>query len=122
MKFIRKEQIVTTIFDKELTKEDEIKTVFKNLYDYKIEFSIIIRKYIPSDYDYITLTFDKARIKKIYEDDTFDLLVFKSGVKTEMKKVAVEDVIEINATTVKHRILDVDSDITRWDLLDIRDE
>jgi hypothetical protein len=118
MRFIRKEKIVTTIFNEDLADEEDIKVVFKNLYDYKIEFSIILRKCTPS-HTYITLNFDNAKIQKVYEDSTFDLLAFKRGVKTEMKKVAFNEVIEIDATTIKHKVLDTCSDVTRWELLDL---
>ena len=122
MRFVRKEHIVTTIFNKELTEADEIRTVFKNLFDYRIDFSMIMKKYISSSYDFTNMSFEKVRIKKIYEDDILDLIVFKNGVKTTMKKVSYEDIVEVNATTTKHKILDVDSDVSRWDLLDVRED
>jgi len=120
MRFIRKEHIVTTIFNKDLTKINEINTVFKNLYEQRIDFSIIIRK--NTLHDNFSISFEKVRIKKIYDDDTIDIIAFKKGTKTVMKKVSINDIIEVNATTTKHKILDIDSDVDRFDLLDIREK
>ena len=119
MKFTRKEYIITTIFDKELTKEEDIQTVFDNLHDHRIEFSMTISKVTPSQDDCFRITYEKVRILKIYDDATCDLLAFKNGANLSMKKVAFSDVVEIHAITKKYKILDIDSDITRFDLLDL---
>ena len=119
MRFIRKEFIVTTIFNKELTEKDEVLIVFNNLLNERIEFSMIMKKYMPHQQDYFSISFERVRVKKIYENDTVDLLAFKKGVKTSMKAVPFDDVIEINATTKKHKILDINSDIDRFDILDL---
>jgi hypothetical protein len=119
MKFIRKEFIVTTIFDKELTEKDEILIVLKNLLNERIDFTLTMKKYMPYQQDFFNMSFDKVRVKKIHEDDTVDLLAFKKGVKTSMKKVDIDHLITIEATTKKHKILDVDSDLDRFDILDL---
>ena len=123
MRFIRKEFIVTTIFNKDLTDEEEILTVFTNLFNERIEFSLIMRKYMPINYDFFKMNFEKVRIEKIYEEDKrLDLIAFKKGMKTSMKGVSFDDIVEIDATTTKHKILDIDSDHDRFDILDIRQE
>lgn len=119
MKFIRKEFIVTTIFDKELTEKDDILTVLKNLLNERIDFSMIVKKYKPQQQDYFNMSFDKVRVKKIYADDTIDLLAFKEGVKTSMKKISIDNLVSIEAITKKHKILDVVSEIDRFDILDL---
>jgi hypothetical protein len=119
MKFIRKEFIVTTIFDKELTEKDEILIVLKNLLNEGIDFSITIRKHTHQQQDYFNMSFEKVRVKRIYDDDTVDLLSFKKGAKTSIKKISIDDLISIEATTKKYKILDVDSSIDRFDILDL---
>ena len=119
MRFIRKEHIVTTIFNKELEDEETIRTVFTNLHSHAIDFSVIIKKYLPYQEDYFNITFEKARVLKVNDDDTFNMLVFKKGTKTTMKDVHFSDVVEISATTRKHNILDVDDALTRWEILDL---
>lgn len=119
MRFIRKEFITTTIFNKELTEKNEILIVFNNLLNERIEFSMTMKKHLFHQQDYFNINFERVRVKKIHEDDTVDLLAFKKGVKTSMKKVPFTDIIEIKAITTKHKILDVDSDIDRFDILDL---
>ena len=119
MKFIRKEFIVTTIFDKELTEQDDISVVFHNLLKERIEFSLIMKKFMTHQQDYFNMSFEKVKVKKINEDNTVDLLAFKNGIKTFMKKVKISDIIEIKAITKKYKILDVDSDCDRFDILDL---
>lgn len=121
MRFIRKEHIVTTIFNKDLTDEQEILLVFTNLLNERIEFSMTMRKFAPHEHDYFKINFDKVRIKKINKD-SLDLITFKKSIKTVLNDVLFDDIIEVNAITSKHRILDVDSDFDRFDILDIRDE
>lgn len=119
MRFIRKEHIVTTIFNKELSDEETIRTVFTNLYSHNVNFSIIIKKFIPYQQEYFNINFEKARIKKVYDDNTFDMLAFKKGIKTTMKKVPFSDVVEINASTRRHQIINTDDALTRWEILDL---
>ena len=120
MRFIRKEHIITTIFNKELTEEDEVKIVFNNIQKHGLEFSIVLKKFVPSNYDFINLNFDKVKIKKVYiEEKKIDILIFKDKIKTEMKRIPFEDVVEVKVITTKHKILDVDSTTTRFELLDL---
>ncbi len=119
MRFIRREFIVTTIFNKELVEHDEILIVLNNLLKERIEFSLIMRKFMPLQSDYFNMNFERTRVQKINEeDDTVDLLAFKKGVKTSMKNVPISDILEVNAITKKYKILDIDSDVDRFDLLD----
>jgi len=119
MKFIRKEFIVTTIFDKELIEKDDVLIVLKNLLNERIDFSLIMKKYMPHQQDYFDMSFERVRVKKINEDDTVDLLAFKKGAKTSMKNVSINHLVSIEAITKKYRILDVASDLDRFDILDL---
>jgi len=121
MRFTRKEHLITTVFNKDLTDEVEIASVFNNLNKHKIEFSVIIKKYSAVDYDYKNISFDKIRIKKI-ENQTVDLIVFKSGAKMHMKNIPFDDFVEINVVTKKNRIIDQDNDLSRFDILDVGDD
>ena len=76
MRFIRKEHMVTTIFNKDLTESDEILTVFKNLYKYRIGFSMIMRKLLPQQGEYFNINFEEVKIKQINENSTLDLIEY----------------------------------------------
>ena len=119
MKFIRKEFIVTTIFDKELTDKSDILTVLKNLMNERIDFSMIMKKYMAHQQDFFNMSFEKVRVKKIHDNESVDLLAFKKGVKTSMKNLDIDHIVSIEAVTKKHKILDVVSDIDRFDILDL---
>jgi len=119
MKFTRKEFIVTTVFDRDLTEKDDILTVLKNLLNERIDFSMTMKKHMPYQQDYFNISFERVRVKKIHEDNTVDILAFKKGVKTSMKKVCIDDLVSIEAITKKHNIIDVVSDLDRFDILDL---
>lgn len=119
MRFIRKEHIVTTIFNKELSDEETIRTVFSNLREHNIDFSMIMKKFLPHQQDSFHLSFDQVRVKAVNEDNTVDVLAFKKGVKTNMKHIPFDDIVEVNTTTTKHKVIDVDDATTRWEILDL---
>jgi len=116
MKFTRKEFITTTVFDKELTVKSEIDTVVKNLHKESIDFSLVLRRNMHSSTH--NLIFENVKITKVHSDNTVDLLVIRYGQKTTMKNIDISDLLEVKAITKKYKIIDVDSDVTRFDLLD----
>ena len=77
MRFIRKEYIVTTIFNKELTVKDEILTVFTNLFDHRINFSMIMKKYMPLQCDFFNINHYILN-KKVYNEMNY----IKIDIKT----------------------------------------
>jgi hypothetical protein len=118
MRFIRKKHIVTTIFNKEIEDEETNKLVFTNLHSHAVDFSIIIKKYLPYQEDYFNISFEKAIVIKVNDDNTFNMLVFKKGIKTTMKNVPFSDVVEVIAITKKHNILDKNDALSRSEILD----
>lgn len=119
MKFIRKKQITTTIFNKELSDAETIRMVFSDMHSHGVEFSMTMKKFVPSEYDYIDLSFEQVRIKSINDDGTLDLLTFKKGVKTTMRNVLLSNISEVNVITRQYAIIDVDDALTRWEILDL---
>jgi hypothetical protein len=118
MRFIRKKHIITTVFNKDLTDIDDVKIVFNSLNEYKLEFSIIMRKLSPSN-DYNIINFEKVVIKKIHDDDSFDLISFKHGSKIIVKNINFNDVIEIEAITMRNEVLNINSELNKFNFLDI---
>lgn len=120
MRFIRREKIVTTMFDKEIKDNETLDIVFRNLLDHKVEFSCIIRKYFDSEYNYRKIEYEKVRIKNFNEEArTLDLMIFNGSSVTTMNNINYSSIEEVNATTTKNKIIDTVEDITRGDLLDI---
>lgn len=124
MRIIKKEHIITTVFNKDFSiiDGDDLETVriiFKNLQEHRVEFSTIIFQPTSIIGEHIRLSYDKVRVLKIHEDDTVDLLVIKKGTNMKMNKVLFENINEVDILTKKHKILDVINDVTRFDLLDL---
>lgn len=124
MRVIKKEHIITTVFNRDFVvdNEDDLETiniVLKNLKDHRIEFSAIINKPTSLIGEYIRFVHDKVRILKIHEDDTVDFFIMKKGTNMKENKVPFAWIEEINILTKKHQVIDVVNDITRFDLLDL---
>lgn len=120
MKFIRREQITTTLFDKEISDESDMNVVFEGLYSKNIDFSMIIKKLNINNNDYQSLSFDNVRITKINkENKTIDIIFFKNNIKTVMKNISIFDVSEINSIIKKHKSISVNNSGTRWEIMDI---
>ena len=119
MRFIRREQITTTLFNKDITDEESIKSVFINLHSKNIDFSMTIQKLNIYGNNYTNLNFDNVRITKINEDNSFDMIFFKNNIKTSMKNIFFSDVVEINSIVKKNKILESNSSGTRWEIMDL---
>lgn len=121
MRYIRKEHLITTICNQEIEEEDIIKRLLSNLKDNSIEFSLDIKKYFPSLYDYKNIQYGKVRVKEVQEN-TVDFTVFDRGSITHLNNIDFSDVVEINAITTVNKILQIKPDVTRWDILDITEK
>jgi hypothetical protein len=120
MRFIRKEQIITTIFNKDIDDKEIMNLIFENLYSHSIEFSITLRKYDSNNGDSFSVSYEKAKVIKLHKNkSSFDMIVFKRGVKTKIRDVSFDEVVEVMAMTCKHNILDKDDALTRWEILDL---
>ena len=120
MRFIRKEHVITTIYNKDIKEDSTIKVVLEKLLERKIEFSLTIRKYFPSILDYKTINHSKARIKLFnMENRTVDFYVYEGGTLITIKNILIDDIVEINATTTKSSILESSDDVSRFALMDI---
>ena len=118
MKFIRKEKIITTIIDEEISEVKEQEIIFNNLCNSKIKCSITIKQ--PHyDGDYTTIEFPSAIITKVNDNNTLDLFVFKKSGTMKIRGTSFNDIKEIKAITIKNSIYTPNSDITRFELLDL---
>ena len=118
MKFTRKEHIVTTLFDKEVSDENAI-IIFKKLDEHRIFFSISLKKYLLNE-DFTCVTHERVRIKKLDEENkTIDIIIFNPGGKTIQKDIKFSDIISVYVLTKKYKILDDIDDVSRFDLLDL---
>ena len=119
MRFKRIEQITTIVIDKDVTEINDIRKIFENLLKFHVEFSITLRKFFPSTYEYKKHHFQQTRVNKIHQDkDEVDLMSFDKGTTFKIKNIKFEDILFIEAVNRREKILEGYNDVTRWDLLD----
>ncbi len=121
MRFIRKEHIITTICNTEVSEEEIINSLLKNLKERGIEFSLTIKKYFSSIHDYKNIIYEKVRVEKI-GDSIVDFIILDKSVIMHLKSIFFSDIVEISAITTIDKILKTKSKLTRFDLIDIDDE
>ena len=120
MRFIRREHIVNTICNQEVSDRGSIINVLEKLQELKIDFSLIIKKPSSSDYNYSTINYDKARVKKISEEK-IDFLIFNKTALATISDISITDIVEILAITEKCNILKKNPDVTRFGLMDFEE-
>ena len=119
MKFTRREHIITTIFDGEVVDNKVIRTIFENLNEHRIQFSIFMRKPLE-DQNFTCLSHPKVRVRKIHKDeDVIDITILGGFGTTVQKNIPFSDIISVSVLTKKHKVLDAVDDFTRFDLLDL---
>jgi hypothetical protein len=121
MRFIRREHIITTICNKEVSDSESIINVLEKLLELRIDFSLIIKKSFNSDYDYSTISYDKARVKKV-DGENIDFLIFNKTALTTISNISINDIVEVLAITEKTNILKKHPEVTRFGLMDFEEE
>jgi hypothetical protein len=118
MKFVRQEYIITTVCNEEFDDFQTIKTLLTNLLNEELNFSLSMKKYFRSEYDYKMMYYKKVRVEKV-DDEKVDFLIINPSFSTSIKNISFDDIIEIRAITSKNDIFKSKKDVERWDILDI---
>lgn len=121
MRFIRKQHVITTICNEDVTDDEVVASVLNNLKANRIEFSLTIKKYFSSISDFKDMQYNKVRIKEVRENSA-DFTIFDKSSTTHLKDVSFDDIVKINAITTVDKILATKPDVTRWDFLDIEEQ
>lgn len=122
MRYVRKEKVITTICNEDITENDIIVSVLNNLKNNMIEFAISVRKYFPSlHYSHKDVQYSKVKIKNVKENEV-DFIIFDRSSTTHLNGILFSDIVEIEAVMTVDKILKSKSDPTRWDFLDIIEE
>ncbi len=120
MKFIKQENIITTIFNKKIEDKSDIKKTLTNIKREGLFFLISIRNLFPSDFFHRKISYDKVKIKKIY-DDAIDIIICGKNATNHISDIKFDDIEEIIIITKKNNILDVKPDVHRYEMLDIQE-
>ena len=118
MRFIREERIITTICNEVVSDKETIVSLLNNLKKSRIEFSLIIKKFFGANTGYRRIEYNKVRVDKVKEE-LADFLVLDKKCITHVKNIPFSEILEISAITTIDKILKVEPDITKWELLDI---
>ncbi len=121
MRYVRKEHIVTTICNEDVTEDDIISSVLASLKNNMIEFSLNTKKYFPSCFDYKYTHYNKVKVESVGEN-VVDFIIFDKFSTTHLRGIHFSDIVEISAITTVDKILKTKPNATRWDFLDIREE
>jgi len=122
MRFIRQEEIITTICNKEVTDDKHISSVLEKLKKEGIYFAMSLKKLFHSDYEDHIITHSKVRVKMVNEEErTVDFLVYKDTSLVMMNNINFDDISEIFARTKKNNLLDCGKDKGFFDFIDLED-
>ena len=120
MRYLRQEQIVTTVCNKEVSDINIIKKILYTLQKERIDFSLSINRYFESDYSHHTMYYNKVRVTNV-NDKNVDFLVLDKNSMISLKEIPFDLIIQIHALAKKNHILDYSENIDRWQLIDIED-
>ena len=118
MRFIRQENLRTTICNEEVLDNETISEVLNNLKKSNIFFLMTVKSFSETSYKTNMVSYEKVRVKEVREEE-IDFRVFNNGYNTVVNGVKFENIVEILAVTNKNKILRTKPDVNRFSLMDI---
>ena len=118
MRFIRQENLRTTICNEEVLDNETISEVLNNLKKSNIFFLMTVKSFSETSYKTNMVSYEKVRVKEVREEE-IDFRVFNNGYNTVVNGIKFENIVEILAVTNKNKILRTKPDINRFSLMDI---
>ena len=120
MRFIRQEEIITTICNTEVTEGEHIVRLFSKLKEEGVYFSLAIKKTCYSDYSERIISYSKAKVNNIDEENyTVDFYIYKETSLIKMNKVSFDDISEVFALTIKNNLLEMSKGKGIFDYIDL---
>ena len=118
MRFIRQENLRTTICNEEVLDNETISEVLNNLKKSNIFFLMTVKSFSETSYKTNMVSYEKVRVKEVRTEE-IDFRVFNNGYNTVVNGIKFENIVEILAVTNKNKILRTKPDINRFSLMDI---
>ena len=123
MRFIRQEEIITTICNQEVKKDEHISLVLEKLKEEGVYFSLSVKKMFHSDYTDHIITHGKVKVKNVNsEERKVNFIVFKETSLFMINNVEFDDILEIFALTKKTNLLDGIKNKGFFDFIDLDEE
>lgn len=114
MRLIRKEPIVKTVSDEDLTQEEDIISLLLDLKDTNQDIEILI---IDPNKPGLTKKFDRARVLRV-EDKKYDLRVFYKSATTRLRDLDIEGIKNLSFVASKE-MMSRKYSVSRWHLMDV---
>ena len=122
MRFIRQEEIITTICNQEVKEDDYIARLLQKLKEEGIYFALTIKKLYQSDYVERTIMHSKVKVKDVHtEESKVDFYVYKESSLIRLNDVTFDEISEIFALTKKANLLECNSDKGIFGFIDLED-
>ena len=116
MKYIRKQQIITTITDRDITKEDEIISLLNILVEGSVDLEVAYRD--PKT-NFIQ-NYDRVRIDKIdLEKKMIDLSAYMRMNRIRITNIPFDNVMSITLVSDTNNIIMKNENIKKFDFVDI---
>jgi len=114
MRIKRKQIIVTTVVDREVSLPEDIKQILSSIAKGSVDVMVEYRD--PSN-DYVK-RHEKCRIKEVF-DDRVSIKIFQQGGQFSANNIPFENILTVEMVTEKKNIIANKKDMTRFDLMDI---
>jgi len=122
MRFIRQEEIITTLCNQEVINDEYIFRVLTKLKEEGIYFALTIKKVFHSDYRDHILTHSKVKVNEVNEEENkVDFMVFKESSLIRLNNIPFDDISEIFARTKKNNLLDCAKSKGFFDFIDLEE-
>ena len=122
MRFIRQEEIITTICNKEVIETEYIIGLFKKLKEESLYFALTTRKLYESDFNERTMTYPKVKVNSIDEENhKINFYVYTDSSLVKMNNVTFDEISEVFALTKKMNLLDCGPDKGFFDFIDLEE-
>lgn len=122
MRFIRQEEIITTICNKEVKEEEHIVRLLEKLKEEALYFALTIRKMYHSDYNDHIMTYSKVKVKKVDSEKlSADFYVYRDTSLAIMNNISFDEISEIFALTKKNDLLSCGRDKGFFDFIDLEE-
>lgn len=122
MRFIRQEEIITTVCNEEVKEKEYIVKLLQRLQEEGIYFVLTLRKLYQSDYVERTIMHDKVKVRRVSpEEDTVDFYVYKESCLIKLDNIPFDEIDKIFALTQKSNLLECSPDRGLFSYIDLED-
>ena len=121
MRFVRREEIITTLCDKTIEDETSIAKLLTNLKKENLYFGLTVSRQSTYDRFCCSKSYDRTRVENV-GNGVVDFLVDKGNSVFILRGIMFSDVVEIFALTKKAGLIEQAKLKESWDYLDIEGE